>query len=105
MLKHLPFGFWSDLDRQLFESAFFAAADPFDETAGLGAHLRSRSIKTYQYGYACWLAWLVRKMPGTLADPPAERVTRERIKAYAGALGETMKPASVASYIAWLFFA
>ena len=57
------------------------------------------------YGYARWLAWLVREMPESLAHPPAERVTRERIKAYAGALGQTMRPSSVASYIAWLSFA
>jgi integrase len=105
MLKHLPFGAWPEADRRLFDAAFRSPADPFDEEAGPGAHLRQRSKTTIRYGYARWLAWLVREMPESLADSPAERVTRERIKAYAGALGKTMKPASVASYIAWLFFA
>jgi integrase len=105
MLKHLPFGDWLETDRQCFEAGFRAAADPFDEVAGRGSELRPRSKEHFRYGYARWLAWLVREMPEVLAEAPAERVTRERIKAYAGALGKTMKPASVASYIAWLFFA
>jgi len=105
MLKHLPFKNWPEPDQQLFEAAFRAPTDPFDEEAGPGAHLRPRSKETIQYGYACWLAWHVREMPESLANPPAERVTRERIKAYAAALGQTMKPSSVASYVAWLLFA
>jgi integrase len=105
MLKHMPFADWPAADRQLFEAAFRASDDPFDDAAGPGADLRPRSKTTICYGYAGWLAWLVCEMPEFLADPPAERVTRERIKAYAAALGNTMKPASVASYIAWLFFA
>jgi integrase len=105
MLRHLPFGDWPELDRQLFEAAFRAPADPFDEEAGPGAHLRPRSKETIRYGYARWLAWHVQEMPASLAHPPAERVTRERIKAYAGALGQTMKRSSVASYVAWLSFA
>ena len=105
MLKHLPFKDWSELDRQLFEAAFPAAADPFDETVGPGADLRPRSKSIISYGYARWLAWLAREMPESFAASPAERVTRERIKAYASSLGKTMKSASVGSYIAWLFFA
>src|SRR5262245_12697801 len=105
MLKHLPFGDWLETDRQCFEAGFGATAEPFDEAAGRGAELRPRSKEHFRYGYARWLAWLVREMPESLAEAPAERVTRERIKAYAGALSKTMKPASVASYIAWLFFA
>jgi integrase len=105
MLKHLPFENWPELDRQLFEAAFRAPADPFNEDAGPGAHLRPRSKKTIRYGYARWLTWHVLEMPASLANPPAERVTRERIKAYAAALGQTMKPSSVASYVAWVFFA
>src|SRR5262249_54280562 len=105
MLKHLPFGDWPEGDRQLFEAAFCASADPFDETAGPGADLRLRSKEDIRYGYARWLAWLARELPVSLAEPPAERVSRERIKAYASALGKTMKPASIASYVAWLFFA
>src|SRR5262245_9776734 len=105
MLKHLPFEYWSDLDRQLFEAAFRTATDPLDDEIGRGAHLRRRSKTTYQYGYARWLAWLSREMPDLLAAAPADRVTRERIRAYAVALGQTMKPSSVASYIAWLLFA
>jgi integrase len=93
------------VDRQSFEAGFRTAADPFDEAAGRGSELRPRSKEHIRYGYARWLAWLVREKPASLADSPAERITRERIKAYAGALGKTMKPASVATYIAWLFFA
>jgi integrase len=105
MLKHLSREDWPEQDRQLFAAAFHVAADPFDDAAGSGANLRPRSKEAIHYGYARWLAWLVLEMPKSLAHPPAERVTRERIKVYAAALRQTMKPSSVASYVAWLFFA
>ena len=74
MLKHLPFGDWSEADRQSFEAAFGAAADPFDEAARRGEELRPRSKEHIRYGYARWLAWLAREAPATLADSPAERL-------------------------------
>lgn len=37
-LKHLPVNEWPDADRAAFRAAY-ESGDPFDETAGPGAHL------------------------------------------------------------------
>ena len=105
MKKHLPYGDWPEADRRLFEVSFQGADDPFDDAAGAGAHLRPRTVRTLRYGYARWLSWLAAEAPSALSDDPQHRVTPERIKSYSSALGKTMKPSSVATYVAWLLHA
>jgi integrase/recombinase XerD len=100
--KHLPYGDWTEADRKLFEESFHKSDDPFDDAAGAGAHLRPRTVRTLRYGYARWLSWISAEIPSALSDDPQHRVTPERIKSYTLALGKTMKPSSVATYVAWL---
>lgn len=75
---------WPEIDRQLFIKGC-TQETPFDGAAH-GATLRHASITKLKKGYGIWLnfiadnGWLIK------SEHPAERVTRERLKAYFDAM-------------------
>lgn len=105
VLKHLPLAQWPQIDRTVFERAFSQAADPFDDDAGAGAHLKPRTVKANWFGYRRWLGWLAENDPASLDLDPADRVSREHVRAYAAALATTMGSIAVASQVARLYYA
>jgi integrase len=103
VLKHLPLSQWPEVDRSLFERTFRQAADPFDDDAGAGAHLKPRTATAIRFAYRRWLGWLAGNHPGSLALDPAERVTRDQVRAYADALALTMRSVALAAHVARLY--
>ena len=108
MKKHLPTGDWPEADRRLFEVSFQGADDPFRDDAAPGqGRVFSAPDSAHIALRLCTVAFLAcgRKSPSALSDDPQHRMTPERIKSYSLALGNIMKPSSVATYVAWLLSA
>lgn len=104
MLKHLPQPQWPPADRLAFDAAF-CPGDLFDETAGAGAHLAAGSRKSILNGYRRWLGFLSLCHPVDLQTPPADRITRARVRDYLDDLSKTMRPSSVATTLQCLYYA
>jgi integrase/recombinase XerD len=95
-LKHLPVNQWPEADRADFRSAY-EPGDPFDGTAGPGAHLAETTRKAIEFTYRRWLAFLKANYPDDLSKPPAERITPERVRAFIEHLSAQIGPSSVAA--------
>jgi integrase/recombinase XerD len=94
-LKHLPVNEWPEADRAAFRVAY-EPGDPFDETAGPGAHLAEGTRRMTKFSYRRWLGFLKANYPNDLSMPPAERITPERVRAFIDHLGAQIGPSSVA---------
>jgi integrase len=97
---HLPFDQWPLLDRQLWEQAT-SDSDPFSEAAG--ARLAERSKKQYLFAWRRFLGFVVLRDRSALTLLPGERLTKERVRAFAHHLAETNIPRSVAIQIDALY--
>jgi len=83
----LPIDQWPEADRRLWLAAC-AAGDILDEEVGArSAHARISNTKAAK-GYGRWLTYLALSAPETLTEPPADRVTPERVRAYVDSLIE-----------------
>jgi hypothetical protein len=83
----LPIDQWPEADRRLWLAAC-AAGDILDEEVGArSTHARISNTKTAK-GYGRWLTYLALSAPETLTEPPADRVTPERVRAYVDSLIE-----------------
>ncbi len=76
----LPFKDWPAADRAMW-AALRQPGGPFDDRGAL-AHLRETSVQTLAKRYGRWLEWLRRTDPTALDEPPSERVTLPRLKAW-----------------------
>lgn len=83
----LPRHEWPPTDRALWDR-IFREGDLLDDQGPL-AHLRLTSRETLANGYGRWLAWLRDTQPDALKDPPATRVTLERLEAWLTDLAHT----------------
>ena len=90
--KHLPQDQIPEADLKAFRVAY-ESRDVFDEIGGLGAHLAPGSRKMILTTYRRWLGFLERD---ELTATPADRITRERVRAYIDHLSDEMRTASVA---------
>jgi integrase len=97
---HLPFDQWPPSDRQLWEQAT-DDSDPFGDAAG--ARLAVRSKHQYLFAWRRFLGFLQIKNSSALALPPVERLTKERVRAFAEHLAETNIPRSVAIQVDALY--
>ena len=104
LLKHLPESQWPAADRLAFEAAF-RPGDLFDETGGAGARLAEASRKYIRMGYRRWLGFLHAAHPDDLLRPPADRISRERVRDFVACLSSDMRPSSVALTIQSLCYA
>src|SRR5258706_13014509 len=97
---HLPFDQWPSADRLLWEQAT-NDRDPFSEAAG--ARLAVRSKHQYLFAWRRFLGFVLIKDRSALALPPAERLTKELVRAFADHLAETNIPRSVAIQVDALY--
>jgi hypothetical protein len=75
----MPLPQWPAADRQLWEAA--CRPGGYFEDGGALADLRPRSRDKIAKGYGRWLTYL--SVAGQLSeDPPATRITAERVRAY-----------------------
>jgi integrase/recombinase XerD len=84
---------WPAKDREAWAQAL-APGDPF-APGELGAGWSTATRRQIAVGYGRWLAWLHRQGWLDPLVPPAERATKERVRAYARELQETRSPFSV----------
>lgn len=89
---HLPFDRWPAEDCRLWLAATDGTA-PFGDAAG--ARLSQASEKKYLYGWRRFLGFIQISAPSALHLPLDQRLTAERIKAFAQHLAETNTPRSV----------
>jgi integrase/recombinase XerD len=72
---------WPEPDKLLWQAAC-APADLLDEDVGARSRHAAISNLKVERGYGRWLTYLSISAPECLADPPAARITPERVKAY-----------------------
>jgi integrase len=92
--KHLPENRWPAADREAFAAAFLSG-DIFEDTGGPGQHLAEASRRTIRSSYGRWLGYLHRFHPDDLGRPPADRITRDRVRDYRGHLQSEVRFTSV----------
>lgn len=104
--KHLPNSLIPEADADLFREAY-TPGDMFDEAGGRGAHFALGTRRMIGTGYRRWLGLLSERYPEQLTLPPADRITRERVREYVELLLNEVKPVSAAIcveslyYVAW----
>jgi integrase len=103
-LKHLPVKDWPAADINAFNTAY-EPGDTFDETGGPGAHHSEGWRRIVRTGYRRWLGFLKEYFPADLLQPPAERVTLARVRAFVEQLSSEVKPSSVAIAVGTLYAA
>jgi integrase len=86
---HLPEGLWPQVDREAWDN-LFVESDVFSD-AGSGRHW-APALR-----YSRWLAWLLSQDLLDSAPCPWERVTADRVRAYAEHLIAVVRPRTAAS--------
>jgi integrase len=97
---HLPIDRWPLEDRLLWEKPT-NDNDPFGEATG--ARLAERSKHQYLFAWRRFLGFVLLEDGSALVLPPAERLTKERVRAFASHLSKTNIPRSVAIQIDALY--
>jgi hypothetical protein len=92
-LLHLPWHDWPAADRLLWEQAT-NDADPFSDAAG--AKLANTTKAKYLFAWRRFLGFLAIDDPPALALSAVERLTKDRVRSFAGHLSKTTIPRSVA---------
>lgn len=90
---HLPFDQWPEVDRRLWLDAT-TKNDPFAK--GSGARLAKTTLHSRWMAWRRFLGFVKETAPKELRRSPAERVTKDRVRAYAAQLRETCSPYTVA---------
>jgi integrase len=103
-LKHLPLKDWPEADIAAFDTAY-EPGDIFDETGGPGAHHSEGWRRMVRTGYRRWLGFLKEHFPADLLQPPAERITLARVRAFVEQLSSEVEPSSVAIAVGTLYAA
>ena len=103
-LKHLPLEEWPSADHDAFDHAY-APGDIFDETCGPGAHHSQGWRRMVQSSYRRWLGFLAEHDPAALLEPPAMRITPERLRIFIEQLSAEVRSTTVAMTIANLYAA
>jgi integrase len=78
---------WPEIDRRLWLAACVPGDILEDDIGARSGHSEISNGKAVK-GYGRWLTFVVTLAPGTLLLPPAERITRERVRAYVDSLIE-----------------
>jgi integrase/recombinase XerD len=81
----VPIANWPLADRQLWQEAC-RPADLLDEHSGTRAYHSEASNRKAQKGYGRWLTFLILTDPDCIAEPPANRITKDRVGAYVESL-------------------
>ena len=97
---HLLYARWPAADQNLWQRAM-SGDDPFGDAAG--ARLAKTTNRQYQTAWRRFLGFLTIEEPTALEIAPAQRLTIDRIRAFASHLGATNTPRSVAIQIDALY--
>ena len=92
---------WPEADRADWAAAF-ETGDIFDGR-GPAAHWAAGSRRSVASGYGRWIGYLAAMEPGALSLPPAERITRARLRCYFDHLTAEITPAGVFNYTKHLY--
>ena len=92
---------WPEADRADWAAAF-ETGDIFDGR-GPAAHWAAGSRRSVASGYGRWIGYLAAMEPGALSLPPAERITRARLRCYLDHLTAEITPAGVFNYTKHLY--
>ncbi|MBT7265775.1 MAG: tyrosine-type recombinase/integrase [Rhodospirillaceae bacterium] len=96
--RALPFNEWPAADQQLWNKAI-QDGDLFTD-AGMAAHWRPTTRKTYTYSYGRWLRFINCRYPALLAQSPADRLAREIVLSYVELLKEQqLNPTTIWGYV------
>jgi integrase/recombinase XerD len=93
-LKHLALDQWPAADIEAFVRAY-EPGDVFDETAGPGAHQSEGTRRMIRTAYRRWLGFLKEHYPDDLLQPPADRITPDRVRAFIDHLGAEVRSTTV----------
>lgn len=85
----MPMHKWPAADQALW-ATLIKPGSPFDNHGAL-AHLRATSREILATRYGRWLEWLQRSDPDALLEPPVQRATIDRLRAWLAALDHTAK--------------
>ncbi len=99
--KVLRAALWPQADRTAWNAAF-DEGDIFDGR-GPAAHWSAGSRRSVASGYGRWIGYLTSMEPGALALPPADRVTRGRLRCYLDHLSAEISPAGTFNYAKHLY--
>jgi len=103
-LKHLPVDQWPEADIKVFEEAY-RPGDIFEETCGPGAHHSKGWRRMVGTSWRRWLGYLAEHYPAVLLEPPAARITPERMRAFIEQVSDEVRPTTIALSIANLYAA
>jgi integrase/recombinase XerD len=95
-ILELSFKAWSPTDQALWEEAFRAADDPFDES-GSASHLAEPPRRALRSSYGIWLGFLSAKHPARLVCSPSGRLDRELAMEYVAWRRQTCGARALAS--------
>lgn len=77
----MPLALWPQADRQAWENAL-TPGTIFDDHLGARVNLSARSNFKTERGYGRFLTYCRIHDPACLNDPPASRITKDRVQAY-----------------------
>ena len=89
----MPLAEWPAQDQAAWQSAL--APTDFLQEGGIAAAWSVGGRTMASDGYGFWLTWLVNSRQFEPSLPPADRVSRERIAAYAAAMRQRLAPMTV----------
>jgi integrase/recombinase XerD len=95
-ILELAFATWPEADRKLWQEAFRAADDPFDE-CGSAAHLASATQRVLRSSHGIFLGFLASRHAELLGRPPAARLDRGLTEIYVAWRRTTCGDAALAS--------
>lgn len=91
---------WPEADRAMWERLITRAG--LLEEGGAGAHWADETKRVAERDYGYWLQYLLATVPQALAEHPASRVTRDRVRSYCGSM-QDVSAGTRASRIARLY--
>ena len=97
--RGLPFRFWPESDRALWDT-LTQSGDLFDMSGPLSG-MRPASLEKLRTGYGFFLGFVQTTMPDLLSRPPRDRVTEPVLRAWLASL-EGLAPVTVAGYFSAL---
>lgn len=97
----LPQHSWPETDQKSWDQLFLAQ-DMFDDP-GPAAKWSAGTRKKRQQGYGQWLSYLARCDRPALNEPPANRITLDRVRAYLAECESRLSPKSVANLFSDLY--
>ena len=80
-ILELPFNAWPSVDQRLWEAAFRAPDDPFDES-GPASHLAQTTRRVLRSSYGIFLGFIAKNHSELFVRPPTARLDRELAMEY-----------------------